>query len=84
MKAHSLEDRIRCQECKQASFLIHLKRILNFTEGEVYFSCKNCRRKLGMLPFSKWNELMKNAYLAKTGNEKLSNPQRRHSNRRRN
>lgn len=62
MKLKSILQTIKCSHCRCALPVLEHKRILNFTEGETTLFCKNCHRKIGMIPFIEWNKLQRDKF----------------------
>lgn len=59
MKLKSILQQIKCPHCRCTAGVLEHKRVLNFTEGETSLYCKNCRVRLGTLPFTEWNQLQR-------------------------
>jgi|GEM_PF-7078820 len=57
MKIVTLNQTLKCSKCRAQHAMRTCRRILNFTEGEVTYYCRNCRTRILTLPFARWNEL---------------------------
>ncbi len=62
MKVQALDQFLKCSQCRTPQILKELHRLMNFTSGEVIFYCRNCRKKMGLLAFGKWNLLNREFY----------------------
>ncbi len=62
MKVQALDQFLKCNQCRSSQVLKELHRLLNFTSGEIVFYCRNCRKKMGLLAFGKWNLLNREFY----------------------
>ncbi len=59
MKLKSILQVIKCSHCRCALPVLEHKRMLNFTEGETTLFCKNCHRRMLVIPFIEWNNLQR-------------------------
>jgi len=57
MKIHSIEQNLKCSQCRSLYVLRTCKRMMNFTFGEITFYCQRCHAKIGFLTFTRWNAL---------------------------
>ncbi len=61
MKLKSLQQQLRCPECRRSQSVRETHRMMNFTFGEIVFLCR-CRKKLGEIRFMEWNQLQREAF----------------------
>lgn len=57
MKIHSIDQSLKCSQCRATFVLRTCRRLMNFTSGEILFFCQRCRAKIGYLTFARWNAL---------------------------